>query len=70
MDSIYPNLVQELDKIGITVAHLATALNIPKESVSSKLRGEIPWLLSDALNICRLLNNSDVNFLFLRLDNN
>lgn len=70
MDSIYPNLGQELDKIGITVAHLATALNIPKESVSSKLRGDSPWLLSEVITICRLLNNSDVNFLFLRLDSN
>lgn len=70
MDSIYPNLSQELDKIGLSVAQLATALNIPNESVLSKLRGDSPWFLSEALNVCRLLNNSDVRFLFLRLDNN
>ena len=70
MDSIYPNLSQELDKIGMSVANLSTALNIPNEVISSKLRGEIPWLLSEALGVCRLLNNSDINFLFFQLDNN
>ena len=70
MDSIYPILCQELDKIGITVSYLAMALNITEDSVCSKLRGESPWMLSEALSVCKLLNFSDIKLLFLQLDNN
>lgn len=70
MDSIYPILCQELDKVGITVSHLTMALNITEDSVCSKLRGESPWMLSEALSICKLLNFSDIKLLFLQLDNN
>lgn len=70
MDSVYPNLCRELDKISFSEDCLATELNIPTDSVISKLRGESPWLLSEAISICSLLNISDVKFLFLRLDNN
>ena len=70
MDLIYPILCRELDRLGITIAYLATALNTTEESVRSKLRGESPWVLHEALSICKMLNFSDIKLLFLQLDNN
>lgn len=64
MDSIYPILCQELDKTGITMSYLAVTLNITEDSVRSKLRGESPWMLSEAISICKLLNFSDIKLLF------
>lgn len=70
MDAIYPILCRELDRIGITLSYLAMALNITEDSVRSKLRGESPWMLSEALSICKILNYDDIKLLFLQLDNN
>jgi len=70
MDLIYPILCQELDRIGITVSYLATVLNTTEDSVRRKLQGESPWLLSEAITICKLLKFSDIKLLFLQLDNN
>ncbi len=70
MNAIYPILCRELDRIGITLSYLAMALNITEDSVRSKLRGESPWLLSEALSIYKILNYDDIKLLFLQLDNN
>ena len=70
MDSIYPILCRELDKKGINTSYLATALNTTEDSIRSKLRGDSPWMLSEALNVYKLLNFSDIKLLFLQLDNN
>ena len=70
MNAIYPILCRELDRIGITLSYLAMALNITEDSVRSKLRGESPWMLSEALSICKILNYDDIKLLFLQLDNN
>lgn len=70
MDYIYPNLCQMLKERGITTSSLAEILNESEYSVDLKLRGELPWLLSDAVRICCLLNTSDVNFLFCPENNN
>lgn len=67
MDSVYPNLCAELSKANISVSRLAEELNIPEDVACSKLRGESPWLLPEAVNICQLCNTPDVNFLFLQL---
>ena len=52
------------------LSSLATALNITEDSVRSKFRGESPWMLSEALSICKILNYDDIKLLFLQLDNN
>lgn len=70
MISNYPILCRELNRIGITTTYLATALNITEDSVCSKLQGESPWMLSEALSVCRLLNFPDIKLLFLQFDNN
>ena len=70
MNAIYPILCRELDRVGITLSYLATTLNITEDSVRSKLRGESPWMLSEALSICKILNCDDIKLLFLQLDNN
>lgn len=67
MDSVYPNLYAELNKANISVSRLAEVLNVPEDVAYSKLRGESPWLLPEAVNICHLCNTSDINFLFLQL---
>ena len=70
MASLFPNLDHALSVSGITPDVLASELNISKRSLDSKLNGESPWLLSDAVTICRMLHNNDVDFLFLRLESN
>lgn len=67
MDSIYPNLCTELSKAGICMAEVAEVLNTTETVINDKLRGIEPWLLHEAVTMCRLLNTSDVKFLFLRL---
>lgn len=67
---MYPILRRELDRFDISISYLAEALNITEDSVRSKLRGESPWMLSEALNICKMLNYDDIKLLFLQLDNN
>lgn len=70
MDFVYPNLYRELRKANISISDLARKLNISDDTAECKIRGEIPWLLPEAVGVCQLLNTSDVKFLFLRLDNN
>lgn len=67
---MYPILRRELDRFDISISYLAEALNITEDSVRSKLRGESPWMLYEALNICKMLNYDDIKLLFLQLDNN
>ena len=70
MGFIYPNLCRELDKMGITVDVLAEKLNIPEDSVWSKLCGDSSWTLAEIVRVCQILKNPDVKFLFLQLDSN
>lgn len=70
MDSLYPNLCRELNKANVSISILARELNISEDIAKCKIRGEIPWLLPEAIGVCKLLNTSDIDFLFLRLDNN
>ena len=69
MDYIYPNLCQELNKARVSEACLARFLDTSEESIRNKLSGSESWLLSEAVNICRLLNNPNIRFLFLQLNN-
>ena len=68
--NFYPILRQELDKNRITISRLATELNVTEDFIRSKLDGKSPWMLSEALRVCRLLNYSDIKLLFLQFDNN
>ena len=70
MDHIYPNLCQELNKARVSEADLARFLGISEESIRNKLSGNESWRLSEAVNICRFLKNSNIRFLFLQLNNN
>ena len=70
MGFVYPNLCRELDEMGISVEVLAEKLNIPEESLCSKLSGNTPWRLGEVIHICKLVKKPDAKFLFLQLDNN
>ena len=67
---IYPNLCKELEEVAITIPSLAEKLKISENCLYSKLSGNKNWTLTEAICICELLNNNDVEFLFLQLDNN
>ena len=67
MDSIYPNLCSELSKAGICMAEVAEVLNTTETVINNKLRGIEPWLLHEVITVCRLLNTSDVEYLFIQL---
>lgn len=64
MVSAYPNLALGLKNSNIPDAMLASLLNIPENTLSLKMMGVLPWTLTEAINICIVLNNPDVYFLF------
>jgi hypothetical protein len=68
--NLYPILRQEMNKMGITISCLASELNITEDILRDKFDGKAPWMLSEALKVCRLLNYSDIKLLFLQFDNN
>lgn len=64
MVSAYPILAHELKVCNITDTMLAERLNIPEKTLSLKMKGLLPWKLSEAIEICVVLKNSDIPFLF------
>lgn len=68
--SIYPNLSNRLRLFGISYASLTSILNITEDQLSLKLQGLLPWKLWEVVQICRLLEMSDVKYLFYQLDSN
>lgn len=65
-DSVFPILCSELTKANVSVEQLAEVLNITETVARNKLQGLEPWKLYDAIVICRLLNRSDTDYLFLQ----
>lgn len=67
MDSVYPNLLKKLKEDGITTPFLAKNLNLTESSVSDKLMGLCDWKLHEAISVCCLLNEPNIELLFVQL---
>ena len=70
MESVYPNLSDMMIKCGTTYSDLAHLIFVAEDVISQKMKGLIPWSLTEALSICFYFHTSDVDFLFLQLDTN
>ena len=70
MKTLYPNLASELQAQNFTYAKFARQIGMPKTTMYRRMNGETEWKLHEVVTICGALNNYDVHYLFLRLDNN
>ena len=61
---VYENLYHKMVETGTSFAILSDAIGISEEIFVEKMRGNVPWLLSEAISICAYFGTSDVNFLF------
>lgn len=66
MATLYPNLNAAMVSHGLTFDDLATITGRSVEDVSRKMDGTLEWSIYDAVLICRYLQHSDLNSLFLR----
>lgn len=67
---MYINLRNEMKKKNVSTHVLADLIGVSENILMDKLKGSLPWDLSEVLNICCYFKISDVKFLFLRLDTN
>ena len=70
MNIVYPNLNRQLCDKGVTLDELSNVTGIDLVLLQKKMRGLLPWKLPEVVKICVYLKRSDVNFLFVQLDNN
>lgn len=71
---IYPNLVAELARNGITITYLAKELNISRAALYKKLYGYTAFTLKDITTIQEIIKASDssgdytLDYLFYRAE--
>lgn len=70
MTTAYPNLTREMKEHNISCVALADYLDLTYMATYRRLRGVTEWQLHEAIAICTLLECSDIEYLFLRLDTN
>lgn len=68
MKNLYPNLASELQAHNLTNAIFAKMIGMAKTTLYRRLCGETEWKLHEVVTICGILDNNDVQHLFLRLD--
>ena len=67
---MYINLCNEINRQNVPIRVLADLINVSEDIFMDKLKGLLPWDLSEALKLCCFFKISDVKFLFLQLDTN
>ena len=70
MNIVCMNLYNEMNRRSLSIATLSNLIGVSEVVFMDKLRGLLPWDLSEALKICCFLEISDVKYLFLQLDTN
>lgn len=64
MNSVYPNLCQKLAEQNISKHELAVYLDLDDSTLDRKIQGLTPWLLTEGVRICILVQCNDADFLF------
>jgi hypothetical protein len=64
LNSIYPNIDAELSKRGLTYHHLADELGMRHLAMYRRLAGITRFTLVEALEIRKVFNGEDINYLF------
>ena len=68
MQTIYPNLDQEIRGLGLSYARLAKEVGLSKSAIYRRISGQTDFKLTEVVHICQFLENLDATWLFLRLD--
>ena len=68
MKPIYPNLHKKMQESGVTVDDIAALCEITRFRCALKMYGVLPWTFTEVLRICRLLDDTNAESLFVRLD--
>lgn len=68
---VYPNLVAELARQGITLANLAEKLGLSQRSVYNKINGDNEFTLAEVCKVQELLNEGNehqhtIDYIFSR----
>lgn len=69
MNPIYPKIRPILAQKGISVNEIAVFSGINIAALWLKLWGILPWNLTEVVNICVFLKDSDITKIFVQLDN-
>lgn len=64
MKTIFPNIVDELDKRNMTYQQLAQEIGISNLAMYRRMVGLTKWSLHEAIRISWVFNGIDINYLF------
>ena len=64
MKTVFPNLMDELEKRGMTYRELAQEIGLGNLAMYRRLVGLTKWSLHEAIRISWFFNGVDINYLF------
>lgn len=64
MKTVFPNLMDELEKRGMTYRQLAQEIGLSNLAMYRRLVGLTKWSLHEAIRISWFFNGVDINYLF------
>lgn len=64
MKTVFPNIVDELEKRDMTYGELAQEVGLSDIAMYRRLVGLTKWSLHEAIRISWLFNGIDINYLF------
>ena len=64
MKAVFPNLVGELEKRGMTYRELAQEIGLSNLAMYRRLVGLTKWSLHEAIRISWFFNGVDIHYLF------
>ena len=64
MKAVFPNLMDELEKRGMTYRELAQEIGLSNLAMYRRLVGLTKWSLHEAIRISWFFNGVDINYLF------
>ena len=64
MKTVFPNLMDELEKRGMTYRQLAQEIGLSNLAMYRRLAGLTKWSLHEAIRISWFFNGVDINYLF------
>ena len=64
MKTVFPNLMDELEKRGMTYRQLAQEIGLSNLAMYRRLAGLTKWSLYEAIRISWFFNGVDINYLF------
>lgn len=66
MESLYPNIEEELRRRNMHYRDLGRAIGLSDMQMYRRLRGLTNWKLIEVMRVCKYFDHPDVNILFAR----